>query len=366
MMRKMTIAVLRSNDARQRYRFVSEPLVSRGHYVTLLDATSFVRLLRGLIRFVAAGERPDAIVATGAGPKDVVVFHCARWFGIPFIARWGGNAVADTRAQLRAAIAAKRPRAALVSFIRHRTAWYMTARVEDFIVVNPNIRSEIAPHTGPGARMSVIPQFSVGRPVAHDHDIPGIPCLLTVSNLNYKRKARGVIWLIDAVAAYARSASHPISFRILGGGIHLRDILRHIESTSLPTQLSVDVAGFVDDPVPEYISADIFLYHSDHDGTPNVLLEAKRFGLPTLLNDYPAFRDIASDGISALFYGDREEFGCLLSRMIDDRSLREQLALAAQREYSEQYTIAAVAAPLEEALSAAIVGQKSGNKSQCE
>ncbi len=366
MMRKMTIAVLRPNDARRRYRFLSEPLASRGHCVTLLDATSFVRLLRGLSRIFPADKRPDAIITTGAGPKDVIAFQCAQWLGIPFIARWGGNAVMDTRAQLRAAIEAKRPRAVLVSIIRHRTARYLAARVEDFIVVNSNIRSEIGPHTCPGARMSVIPQFSIGRPVARDHDIPGIPCLLTVSNLNYKRKARGVIWLIDAVAAYVRSASRPITFRILGGGTHLRDILQHIENMSLPTQLSVDVTGFVDDPVPEYKFADIFLYHSDHDGTPNVLLEAKRFGLPTLLNDYPAFRDIASDRVSALFYRDREEFVCLLSRMIDDCSLREQLALAAQREYSGRYTIAAVAAPLEEALSAAIVGQKSGNNSRCE
>jgi glycosyltransferase involved in cell wall biosynthesis len=99
-----------------------------------------------------------------------------------------------------------------------------------------------------------------------------------------------------------------------------------------------------------YKEADVFVYHSEHDATPNVLLESKRWGLPVLLNEHKPFRAIVSDESSGLFYNDASTFHQQLNRLLKDKTLRQRLGERAAWEHENKFSIEAIAEKLENAL----------------
>ena len=131
----------------------------------------------------------------------------------------------------------------------------------------------------------------------------------------------------------------------------------HLQQAQLPPELQVQLLGFVEDIDAQYSEADVFLYRSDHDASSNVLLEAKRWGLPVLVNDFPVFRTIVSDRVSGLLYKGNADFKSSLHRLLSEKALRQSLVENGYREHEEVFTIDASRERLEAALSNAIRAQ---------
>ena len=352
----MRITVIKSEEMRERYRFVSEPLERSGHQVQLIDTGTIPAFVWSLLSLRRAGRRPDAIISMGTGPKALLAFLLTRGGRLPFAVRLGGNPVKDSGARAASAWASRQPRAWARFIIYKISTKLLLATVSHIIVVNSYLATQLRTSTNPSVHVSVIPQFCRDDPVPRSHRIRRVPVLLSAANLNYKVKADGIVWLVDRLAEYVRETHRELVFRIAGGGEHLAHVRAHVEGMRLPLGLRVEVLGFVTEMGRQYERADIFMYCSEHDATPNVLLEAKRWGIPLLVNDFAAFHSILVHDASGLFYKDGEDFKRSLGRMLFDETLRERLGFGGYREYKEAFSVEASQQRLEHTLDALVSG----------
>src|SRR5699024_2835304 len=134
------------------------------------------------------------------------------------------------------------------------------------IVVNDALRKRIEGCTKPMARVFVVPQFTEGEIRPRSYATEGSIQLLTVTNLRYREKAEGVIWLIKQLSTFVREHGAVLDFQVAGSGMELARIRKHVNEMNMPNGLTVRLLGFVDDVAPLYSKADIFLYRSFLDG----------------------------------------------------------------------------------------------------
>jgi len=222
------------------------------------------------------------------------------------------------------------------------------------IIVNQAQRPTLAGRLRPGTPITVVPQFSSGPEPARTHDLGDPVALLTVTNLEFRSKADGVIRLVDHLAAFAATDGRRLRLTVAGGGAELPCIEAVLAARKLPDTLEVVPLGFVRDVEPLYAEADLFLYHSEHDATPSVILESKRHGLPLLANDHAPFRTLVAHGETGFLFRDAAQFHDLFARLLDEAALRERLGTAARADHRARFTVEAVGPPLEAAIAAAV------------
>jgi glycosyltransferase involved in cell wall biosynthesis len=90
---------------------------------------------------------------------------------------------------------------------------------------------------------------------------------------------------------------------------------------------AVRFLGFVDDPLPLYLDADVFVLPSYSEGLPTVLLEAMLMGVPCVCSDLPTYVGLVSPGVNALTFaaGDVATLRSLLVRLARDPVLRRNI-----------------------------------------
>mgnify|MGYP006425819371 CR=1 FL=1 len=105
--------------------------------------------------------------------------------------------------------------------------------------------------------------------------------------------AKDFATLIRAVAIL--QSRHRCRLLILGEGPARIELEALVQSLELKD--SVDLAGWVDDPVPYMARADLFVLSSCNEGLGNVLVEAMATGIPVVSTDCPnGPREILRDG----------------------------------------------------------------------
>jgi glycosyltransferase involved in cell wall biosynthesis len=99
--------------------------------------------------------------------------------------------------------------------------------------------------------------------------------------------------LVDAFAELKKKVEGAVLL-IVGGGELERPLARYIEERKIP---DVRLLGFIaNQELPGvYSCADFFVMSSTYEGQPVVLLEAMACGLPPILSDIPAMRDVIED-----------------------------------------------------------------------
>ncbi len=104
-----------------------------------------------------------------------------------------------------------------------------------------------------------------------------------------------------------------------------------------------------------YASADVFCLPSGDESFGRAALEAAQHGLPAVLTDLPAYKDIWLHGWNALLYqaGDIRILAWMLRILIEDVELRRRLGEEARKtalRFGDGPTLAAVEAAIEEAV----------------
>ena len=108
-------------------------------------------------------------------------------------------------------------------------------------------------------------------------------------------------------------------------------------------KLSIAFHGFKSELQEFYKRADIFLYCSNLDALPNVLLEAKAFGLPILINRYEPFYDVLQEGTNALYFDDYIDFAKKFKILIYNNELRNKIIENNIQNIRDNYSVSAIA-----------------------
>lgn len=192
----------------------------------------------------------------------------------------------------------------------------------------------------PGLSLEVIPNaVDVGAFAPRATDREG-KRLLFVGDL---ARTKGTDDLIEAVARLPEPLRRGLCVRIVGDGVAgraaqlnrlatERGVARYIE---LPGPLTVEAVR------REYEAADVFALPSHGEGMPISLLEAMASGLPSVVTDVGAVREMIDDGAEGFVVqpSDRAALADRLAALLADPQLRavmgRRAAQRARRDYSE-------------------------------
>ena len=108
---------------------------------------------------------------------------------------------------------------------------------------------------------------------------------------------------------------------------------------------SISFLGRRDDVNVLMSIADLFLLTSDHEGMPNVVLEAQLMGVPVVATDAGGTRDAMRSGVTGELcpVGDVDALVAACAKLLDDGALAKSVGAAGARHVREGFSIASMA-----------------------
>ena len=349
----MNVCIISADEPRDRQRFISKPLLRGGHKVTILK-TKPVCILIYRLTVLLFLSRPDVIVFTGVGIKELIAYTLISRFNVPFIVRLGGNRLKDldsvsstywSQGKYFAWAKFKSDKLFAILFLK---------KTNSVIVVNEALKLQISTQIKAPNKIFVVPQFTEGKTFSRDYKC-GIPFnILTVTNFIFLDKAEGVIWLVHRLRNFAHQRKVKIALNIAGAGLHFHDVEKSLLPYMQSEFFTVKLLGFVDELDSYYKTTDLFVYRSFHDATPNVILESKRFSLPLLANDCEEFRNLVDHRVSGFLYQNDIDFSKFFGQLFDDEGLRKKIGQRAGLDHKSRFSMRASLAQIETAFADAI------------
>jgi glycosyltransferase involved in cell wall biosynthesis len=96
---------------------------------------------------------------------------------------------------------------------------------------------------------------------------------------------------------------------------------------------SVEVTGLVanNDLERYFLSMNVFVISSDHEGLPNTLLEAASYGVPIIATAVDGIKDVVKDGVNALLVPPKDPpaMSNAIASVLSDQALAERLSKGA-------------------------------------
>jgi glycosyltransferase involved in cell wall biosynthesis len=148
-------------------------------------------------------------------------------------------------------------------------------------------------------------------------------------------------------------------FREEKGHLRLLDALEHVRTTvpwrvdlagdgALHDRVAAEVrrrrldervrfVGPIDDPRAFWADRHVGVLLSDHEGSPNALIEAALAGRPLVGTAVGGIPDVVGDGGCVVAPEDPAAIGAALARLVGDRELRERLGAAAYRHAAAEF-----------------------------
>ncbi|MFC4245641.1 glycosyltransferase family 4 protein [Natribaculum luteum] len=182
-------------------------------------------------------------------------------------------------------------------------------------------------------RYNVCDATIVGRPIDIEAYADGTQRgrntfdVLTVTNLRYKEKYKGVVMTLQAMEPLFEEYPS-LRFRIAGSGPYLEKLKKFLQTYNYSNRISL--LGFVDAIADEYASADLFVYVSFLDSYATVILEAQAAGLPVIGSDAVGIPETVGNG-GMLCDPTVEGIQAALEHVISDDDLRYDLERRAQQ-----------------------------------
>lgn len=297
------LLVFAGRDLRKRYKFITDVAkVTDGICSDLIIVQMpLSHFIIQVVQQIKKG-RPDLILSIGGGVAGLLGFIAAKIAKTKFAVRLGGDPV---EAMKRSIV----KRAFSESFFIHmkrgivnRIDRFVFRRTFYFIVVSSYLKNRLLKYRVFKKKfIFTLPQYKGLS--EQQSQIPfkkdGIN-ILTVTNFRFLEKYEGVAQIFRFLDAYSSRHKINIHYTICGDGQYL-DKMAALKPLKNNSHFKVSIKGFQRNIAPFYLGADIFIYSSQFDGLPNVILEALSFGLPVIANDNPIFREIITD----------DETGCL-------------------------------------------------------
>lgn len=293
------------------------------HNCTVPEAFSYVAGAMPTIHRLLSRHRYDVVHAHFILPDGLLAWQIRRYTGLPYIITAHGTDVPGFNPhRLRAAHQLLRP------------VWKAVVQGANRIVCPSEIHERLVLAQRPAPRKTaVIPNgLQVGdyTPGAHGSKILVVTRML---------ERKGVQYVLDALA---HSPVEP-EVHIVGDGPYLPALRRQAEALRSPARFW----GWLDNRSPQlreiYESAGIFVFPSEAENFPIVLLEAMAAGLAIITTEGTGCAEVVGDAGLLVPIRDSRAIGRAIKRLVDDPELRRTLGVAARRRIEENFTWSAVA-----------------------
>jgi glycosyltransferase involved in cell wall biosynthesis len=144
--------------------------------------------------------------------------------------------------------------------------------------------------------------------------------LIAVGSL---RHAKRFDRFLSALVRLGRESKSQIKGLIVGAGPLRKELEKQAGDLGLMPSV-VEFLGSVSEMAPIYTESDILVLTSQHEGTPNVLLEAMASGLPVVATRVGGVAEIVRHGENGFLVdpGDEEGLCAAVRRLVDDPQLK--------------------------------------------
>ncbi|WP_187276623.1 glycosyltransferase [Parahaliea maris] len=315
----------------------------------MTETSSTLELLSKLISS-SKHRKPDAYILLGVGLRELLTTIYLNHSSIPIVFRLGGDPIKDL-ADIRVRYLTERQYLLVLSvLLREFIARLCLSRIGRAIVVNKSLVAPIAERMATSGRVAVSEHFAFGSLINKSYKVDGRVRLLVVCNLLWSSKAEGVAWLIRQLSSIASSRSTGLHIEVAGDGPHFGSLVTAVAAMNICELVEVNFCGYVQNLDELYASADIFLYKSEHDASPNVILEAKRHSMPMLVNRCLQFESLINDEENGFLYTDEDDFARKLIDLCESEETRRKLGLGAARSFKKDFSLGPASLRLDKSL----------------
>lgn len=313
----------------------------------------FVSIIRGVQTVLRAD--PEILVTDHTGPLSFVAAILSIVFGRPLVVRTGGNPVEAKRRRIAETRENNRYGRWLIHKLHELNIWFVLRVADGYIAVSDSHKQELVAETSVSPeRVRVVPvpirtwEFNESDPYPLDTSltVEDATILLTVTNLGFEGKCAGVRDLGSGVLA-TLAANDDLVWIIAGDGKYRDSLQSQIETLAEQQSVNdrVHFVGFVSDIASLYALADVFIYASEVDGYPNVILEAQASKLPVVANPEHGIVEQIKDDVSGVFVNptDPEDVMAAIQRLLDNPNYRRDIAIGGYKRVCKENTPEVVA-----------------------
>jgi len=284
---------------------------------------TFVHTLFGVL--YAAWRRPDVLHIHGIGPaifaplarvlglRVVVTYHSLNYEH----AKWGPFGRAVLRMGEWFGMAFSNGRIAVSGELQKRMNQTYGARVDK--IPNGIAKPDFVPTT------DILQAFGLSAK----------RYALTVARIDEEKR------LLDLIVAYAHIPNPGFKLALVGQADHVGPYARAVDEAARQTPGVILLGRQIGKALGElYTHAGVFVLPSSHEGQPLVVLEAASYGLPAILSDIPAHRELAVSGARYFAVGDvaalkRELWNYFTAPFLPKISTEDRLRVIAKHDWDD-------------------------------
>lgn len=219
--------------------------------------------------------------------------------------------------------------------------WQSLMLQSDWVLISENdreLQKMVPSHRQSGLRRGIDKQRF--HPAHRDRDrlqttfgiAPHLPVLLFVGRVDDSKK----VMTLARAARHLLDTGHALHVLVLGEGSASVAIQQLLQSqVTLPGMLPQPELAWI------YASADLFVFPSESEVSPNVVLEAKSSGLPVFVSAHDrGARFVQQSGVDGVTVADPDPaaWAIALSDYVKDATLRARVGLAARRQIEQCYS----------------------------
>ena len=163
------------------------------------------------------------------------------------------------------------------------------------------------------------------------------------------REVKGVHILLDAFAkVLEKRADSNLRLSIAGSGSSADELLDQADALGISKH--IEWLGLIEDTQSYFRSIDIYIQPSFAEGLPNSVMEAMVEQQPVIASDIGGNNDLVEHQVSGLRFpaGDSTALSEQIVRLLDDKQLRQSIAVNGRQVMEERYDIERVVTKLAE------------------
>lgn len=303
-------------------------------------AEKLVRSALGGVRVLRESNVDAILLYNGTGVLGLVSVVLSRFSGVPLLLRVNGDIYRQHADRVRELWAADSYGRTAVFLVYHLLTRLTYLAASGYVTVSADLRDRLESESGYPDRTAVSARNPVDASRFADSDeadaicgvdLDGTRVLLTVTNLNYEGKYRGVVEIVEALSDVL-AEREDVVYVVAGDGTYFERLARYVE-TNVPEDVAerILLPGYVEDVPPVFAAADLFVYKSYIDGYPNVILEAQAAGLPVVANPDCGIDEQVADGETGTLVpaDDQSAFAEAVDRLLTDETLCETVGRSA-------------------------------------